>query len=238
MTAQAPRSYTRLAVAIFIAAVIVSATILASSALQNTTTTTLTSVSTVTGTGAGTQTSSTTTSSGISTICSIAAEGQLVVKVLNGSNGEPIGSIPIQVENLYPECPPNPHTTQDMGTMDTNGTGIILLGGLGEYYLTINYGLRSFSVNASIGPEITTCVTLGIPSGDLSISYSQPFQMNCGSVTGSGTSTLSGSSTSPTTGRCDDHDHHHNHDCQLSCRDDDDNTVQLHGFRDRHPDGG
>ena len=197
MPVQQARSYAKLAVAIITAAVLVSATIIGTAILQRTTT--LTSISTVTAAAAGTQTSSATTSSGLSTSCMIPDEGDLVMKVVNSSTGTPIGAVPVQVENLYPECPPNPHTIQDIGTMDTNGSGILLLGGLGEDYLNVTYGRQSYSVNASIGPESTTCVTLGIPSGDLSVSYSRPFQTSCGSVTGSSTSTLSGSS-SPTTG--------------------------------------
>jgi hypothetical protein len=118
------------------------------------------------------------TSSSVSATCIIPDESELIVRVLNSSNGEPIGALPIQVENLYPICPPNPHTIENLGTMNTNASGIIMLSGLGEDYLTINYFGR-FSVNASLGPEGITCVMLGIPSGDVDISYSQPFETGC-----------------------------------------------------------
>jgi hypothetical protein len=188
LTTQPPRSYTRLAIAVIVAGVVIGAGIFASSYLGAATTVTRTSLETTTMfttmlvSSSTTSVQTETSNSGVSTTCVINAEGELIVKVLNSSNGEPIGSVPFQVEYLYPYCPPNPHTIQDLGTMKTNASGIILLGGLGEYYLAINdfgYRFGTYSVNASIGAETTTCVTIGIPSGDLSISYSQPFQTSC-----------------------------------------------------------
>ncbi len=125
------------------------------------------------------QTASTVTTNSVSTSCVILAEGNLILTVLNSSSGKPIGSVPITIAHLAPDCPPNPHTTSSLGTMNTNGSGIITICcDVGEYYLKVNY-LGGYSVNASIGPERATCITLRLPSGELSIIYSQTFQTNC-----------------------------------------------------------
>jgi len=128
-----------------------------------------------------TQTTSTVTTNSNSTTCVILAEGNLILTVLNSSSGKPISSVPVTIAHLAPYCPPNPHTTSSLGTMNTNGSGIITCcSDVGEYYLKVNY-LGSYSVNASIGPEKATCITLRIPSGELSITYSQSFQTSCSS---------------------------------------------------------
>ncbi len=191
MTTQPPRSYTRLAIAILAAAVILSATIIVSSQAERTITTTLTATS-ATGTGASSGTmSATITNSTLNTICSIAAPpGTLLLKIVNDSTGQPMPSVPVRAENLFPSCPPNPHTISSLGTMETNGSGVILLSGLGEDYLTVIYGPRTYSVNASIETGVWTCVTLGLISGDLNITYSAPsFESRCAGSSSTSSST-------------------------------------------------
>lgn len=117
-------------------------------------------------------------SSGIPTTCELTAAGGIVMEVLNSSSGSPIGSLPVQVEYLQEPCPPNPHTTENLGVLDTNGSGIISVGGLGEYYFRFpTYG--SYSVNASIAPERVACVTVSLPSQQLQINYSATFSFKC-----------------------------------------------------------
>ena len=114
----------------------------------------------------------------VSTICTINVEGDLVFKVVNSSTGLPISDVPVQVQNLYPLCPPNAHTTSNLGTLKTDANGTLVVGGLGEFYLHVNYG-GEFSVNASVGPVRATCVTLEIPSGAVNTTYSQSFASSC-----------------------------------------------------------
>jgi hypothetical protein len=112
-----------------------------------------------------------------SSVCTIPVEGNLIMKVLNSSSGKPIESVPVQVENLPPSgCP---RVKENLGTMITNDMGIITASGLGEFYFSITYFGNHYSVNASVLPVKATCITLGIPSGGLNISYSQPFQTSC-----------------------------------------------------------
>ena len=126
-----------------------------------------------------TQTTSTVTTNPNSTTCIILAEGNLILTILNSSSGKPISSVPVTIAHLAPYCPPNPHTTSSLGTMNTNGSGIITCcSDVGEYYLKVNY-LGGYSINASVGPVKATCITLRIPSGELSISYSASFQTSC-----------------------------------------------------------
>jgi len=62
--------------------------------------------------------------------------------------------------------------------MYTNVNGTLTTGGLGEFYLTINYS-GNYYVEASIGPVRATCVTLSIPTGETHIVYSQSFETHC-----------------------------------------------------------
>jgi len=112
----------------------------------------------------GTTTTTTTTS------CMISAEGFLLMKVLNGSNNEPIGSLPVHVEAQYPACSPHPSHEQDLGTFNTNASGFLNLSGTYNwYYLSIDHGHEIYSVNASLIAGTLTCVMFPIPSGNLNI---------------------------------------------------------------------
>ena len=119
----------------------------------------------------GSSVSPTSSTSTANTLCTIPDSGTLTLRILNSTTGRPIGSVPVQVQNLYPECLPNPHTTQDLGTMTTDANGTIMVDGLGEFYFSVNYS-GYYSVDAGIGPEETTCVTLSITSGEVHIWYS------------------------------------------------------------------
>ncbi|MGD0319069.1 MAG: hypothetical protein ABSB56_05200 [Nitrososphaerales archaeon] len=126
----------------------------------------------------GSNTSTTTTSSSISEVCSISAEGEVILQVLNSTSGKPIGSAPVHAQFLAPECPPNVDTTTTLSTTMTNSTGFITFGGeVGQYYLSVDG--YTYSVVVSALPERVTCVTLGIPSGETNITYSQTFQFRC-----------------------------------------------------------
>jgi hypothetical protein len=119
-----------------------------------------------------------TSSSAISTSCTILAEGQVIMQVVNSTTGNPIPSATVQAEFLPPECPPNPNTTSTSSPMVTNGTGFVTFGGeVGNWYLTVNgYG---YPVEVSTLPERSTCVTFGLPSGDTSITYSGFLESGC-----------------------------------------------------------
>ena len=81
-----------------------------------------------------TQTTSTVTTNPNATTCIILAEGNLILTILNSSSGKPISSVPVTIAHLAPYCPPNPHTTSSLGTMNTNGSGIITCcSDVGEY---------------------------------------------------------------------------------------------------------
>jgi len=117
-------------------------------------------------------------SSTISTSCTILAEGQVILQVVNSTNDKPIPSATVQAEFLAPQCPPNPHTTTTLSPMTTNGTGFVTFGGeVGNWYLTVNgYG---YPVEVSTLPERNTCVTFGLPSGNTSITYSGFLESSC-----------------------------------------------------------
>jgi hypothetical protein len=123
-------------------------------------------------------TSGSTSSSTILTICTIPDEGQVIMQVLNSTNGRPIPSAPVQAEFLAPECPPNPHTTVTLNTTLTNSTGYVAFGGeVGEWFLSVDG--YAYSVSATTLPGQIACVTLGIPSGETHITYSGFLEPSC-----------------------------------------------------------
>lgn len=123
-------------------------------------------------------TTTSSTISTISTVCTIPVEGNLILQVLNSTSGKPIGSVPVHVEYLAPDCSPNPHTIEDLGLMSTDTNGTLTIGGLGEYYFNVSY-FGSYSVEAGVEPVRATCVTLSTPSTEVHIAYSQSFQSSC-----------------------------------------------------------
>lgn len=116
-------------------------------------------------------------------LCTMAVQGNLIFTLENSSNGNPLGSVPIQVSYLAPYCQPSlpsnpPYTT--LWQMTTNGSGIITVCcNVGQYFFSLTYSGINYYVNASIGAERATCVILGIPSGKVNITYSQTFQNVC-----------------------------------------------------------
>jgi hypothetical protein len=95
------------------------------------------------------------------------------MKVLNSSNNEPISSLPVDAEALYPACALNPPHNQELYALNTNTSGFISISGpYYWYYLSINYGHRNYSVNATISAGALTCVTLAIPIGNVNITQS------------------------------------------------------------------
>lgn len=118
----------------------------------------------------GSGTSGTTSSSTILTMCTIPDSGEVIMQVLNSTDGRPIASAPVQVEFLEPVCPPNPHTMTTLSPMMTNGTGFVVTGGeVGDYTLSVSG--YAYSASATVGPGQIACVTLGIPSGETHITY-------------------------------------------------------------------
>jgi len=114
-----------------------------------------------------------TTTTTTTAFCSIEGEGFLLMEVLNSSNEEPIGSLPIHVEALYPACNSNPPYIQNLGTDNTNASRILSLSGpYNWFFLSTDYGRGSFSVNATINAGAVTCVKLAIPTGSLNITQS------------------------------------------------------------------
>jgi hypothetical protein len=108
--------------------------------------------------------------------CTINAEDFLIMKVLNSSNDKPIGSLPVHVEAQYPACPPYPPYNEDLGTYNTNASGILSISATSNwFYLSINHGNEIYSVNATLGPGAVTCITFPIPYGNPNISpYCDP----------------------------------------------------------------
>ncbi len=114
----------------------------------------------------------------VSRACTYSAEGGLILTVDNGSNGKPIGSVPVQVAYVATICSSTVQTS--LGTVRTNGSGIVTFCcELGQYYFNVSYFGNHYSFIATIEAQRTTCVTLRIPSGDLTVFHLATFTNSC-----------------------------------------------------------
>jgi hypothetical protein len=106
--------------------------------------------------------------------------GPLVLQVLNGTTGKPIGGEAIYPYFAAPACnQPGYLTYSTMNKTFTNSTGYVTFGGgPGEYDLYVGAYMQYYVSAAPIISK-TTCVTLSIPSGDTNITYSQPGRFAC-----------------------------------------------------------
>ncbi len=184
MEATGAKNYTTLGVSIIVAAGIIAGTVFVAFGTSGSTKTVEVTIP---------QTTSTSTSSSTgSTICTIPDSGELLITAMNSSSGTPIGSVPVQVENYYPNC-----FTYNSTTMNTNASGMISIGGIGYYNLTVSYnGVNTF-INTYIGPGTLTCVTLELPSGSFDVSHSQGGESNCDSSTTTTSTATTFTSTRP-----------------------------------------
>ena len=182
MTAQPIRSYAWPAIAIIVAAVIVAATIFVAmgDAITVTKTVSEPTISSSSGTGG----------------CTFTAEGFLLMRVVNSTNGQPVGSLGVQVQALQPACASSPAVRETLGTIDANASGFLSVSGPYDWaYFAASVGPRSYSVNASMSAGALTCVTLTLPSGNLDITQSCNEADYFGHGTGS-TSTQSNATSS------------------------------------------
>src|SRR5207249_7299246 len=114
----------------------------------------------------------------VSRACTYTAEGNLVLTVVNGSSGKPIGSVPVHVAYVATVCSSTVQTS--LGTVRTNESGIVTFCcELGQYYFNVSYFSNHYSFIATIEAQKTTCVTLRIPSGDLTVLHSATFTNSC-----------------------------------------------------------
>ncbi|MDA4128906.1 MAG: hypothetical protein OK422_05590 [Thaumarchaeota archaeon] len=114
----------------------------------------------------------TSTSSATSTVCVVLVEGAgTFLHVISDSTKQPLSAIPVQVTPTASSCfgfsKPGP------STYITNASGWISIGGMqANYYFiaTLVYAGRDYNFSLPQGPLDTTNATLGLPSGNLSIS--------------------------------------------------------------------
>ena len=106
----------------------------------------------------------------------------LIVK--NSSTGSPISSVPVQVKESTPTdlcSATSPNTTKSLGVLSTDVNGTIEVCCTGSTfsfnatYLGANYQVTS----TAEGAESVQCVTLYIPSGVTTTTFSPTFQDHC-----------------------------------------------------------
>ncbi|MDA4123190.1 MAG: hypothetical protein OK456_08440 [Thaumarchaeota archaeon] len=159
MTTQPPRSFTRVAMAIVVAGLVIGAGFLTSSYLGTTKTVTNTRTSTTTVTAS--QTNATTT------ICSVAVPPPqgIYLRVVNDS-GSPIAGLPVIVQSTAnASCSPKDvHLTDSIAV--TNSSGWILFQGW-LYYFVFAYSGSTYNFTVGGDPMAWTVATISVPSGSL-----------------------------------------------------------------------
>jgi hypothetical protein len=186
MTATPARSYTRIAVAIVIAAVVIAAAIFVSDASPSTLypnpggSSTASSTSMVTQQATSSQTATGATSS--RSLCiSPGQPGGAFVRVLNGSTSLPVvgANVTAVADGYSGNCgiaTVSAFTWQSTYTFMTNSTEWYPLDLLNvdSYQFTVSYSGHTYNYNMPLGLVVYTCGTVYLPSGNFSITTSIP----------------------------------------------------------------
>ncbi|MDG7000022.1 MAG: hypothetical protein JRN15_13015 [Nitrososphaerota archaeon] len=138
--------------------------------VQNTVTSTKTVTETVNATVIQTKISNQTVTVTTSTYCVQSVAGTLRVMVVQDASRAPVEGVDIYgaASDSCGSFSVGPVTTP------TNGT-VLLAGDVANYFLVANYAGHNYSFVATVYPVTTTNVTLSIPSGNVSTTYSKPF---------------------------------------------------------------
>lgn len=187
MTSQPVRTYTRLAVAIVAAGVIVAAALLVTPTSSKTVTSTVPEITTTTQTTTVTtiQTAQT-TSSFVSPPCEPGGEfGPFGLRIIFDSNQSLVVGAQVKATNqpATVSCngsPPYPLTEQTTVSFTTNHTEWYYLDtGLDAgFSIVVTYLGQNYSLNASLHVQSAYCATLFIPSGKTN-STGTEFQTSC-----------------------------------------------------------
>ena len=108
--------------------------------------------------------SSTGSVSSLSTsLCTLNGWGQIGLTVIDSSTQEPIPGLSVQVNETTGVCV---LPEGNLGTStDTNGT--VMAMGVGSFLFSVKYNGSEFSAAGEVGPMGLTCVTLYVPSGQV-----------------------------------------------------------------------
>ncbi len=128
--------------------------------------------------------STATTTSSTTTTCVQLESEPLYLIIRNSTTGNPIGAVPVQVNESTPLdlCSPGGgNSTKNLGTIDTNANGTIEVCCTGSTFaFSIAYLGANYQVNSTAeGAESVQCVTLYIPSGVTNTTFGPQFQDHC-----------------------------------------------------------
>ena len=135
-------------------------------------------------TGTSCVTTLTSTSSTFTATCVQLESEPLFLIVKNSSTGSPIGSVPVQVKESTPTdlcSPTSGNTTKSLGVLSTDLNGTIQVCCTGSTFsFNATYLGQSYQVTSTAeGAESVQCVTLYIPSGTTTTTFSPTFQDHC-----------------------------------------------------------
>lgn len=116
-------------------------------------------------------------------VCTITAEGEIYLTVVNSSNSKPISGMHVQTTETSPALSPNcaePYPTVSLGDKITNASGVIsICCDVGSYNFTMTYNGENYNASALVYPEETTCIAMHVPSGMVNVTHSQPLSNVC-----------------------------------------------------------
>ncbi len=141
-------------------------------------------VGSTTTTGPQTTSSSSTTITMFTTTCIRLDSEPLFLIVKNSSTGSPINSVPVQAKDSTPDdlcSATSANTTKSLGILSTDINGTIQVCCTGStFFFNVTYMGGSYQVTSTAeGAESVQCVTLYIPSGTTSTTFSPTFQTHC-----------------------------------------------------------
>ena len=135
-------------------------------------------------TGTDCTTTMTSTSSTFTPACIQLESEPLFLIVKNSSTGSPISSVPVQVKESTPTdlcSATSANTTKSLGVLSTNANGTIQVCCTGSTFsFNATYLGQNYQVTSTAeGAESVQCVTLYIPSGVTTTTFSPTFQDHC-----------------------------------------------------------
>jgi hypothetical protein len=112
-------------------------------------------------------------------VCPVTPSGSLVLTTFSSLDGRPISGLGVQATDRYSSCS-GEYTIVDLGDSVTNSSGMIsICCNSGSYNVRVDYQSVQYNAIANVSAGGSTCVSLFVPSGKVSVSYSATIRGLC-----------------------------------------------------------
>lgn len=113
--------------------------------------------------------------------CPVLSEGNVVLTAIDSATGLPLRGLGVQATDTLISCTGAKSIIQ-LGQSVTNGSGVVsLCCNSGSYNISLVYGGATYFANANVSGGGSACVSLYLPAGRVSISYSATIRSYCSS---------------------------------------------------------